>query len=316
MNSKDFHELLQAVHHTDLSHIQLGKQAYAENGNVKIWYEHIMPKHTPKATLVFVMGLDMHGLAWPNSMLQFFVEHDYSVIRFDNRCTGMSSNVKNFGETAFTFKDMANDIVAILNKEECVSCYLIGVSMGGMISQEFALNYPAKTKGAISIMSSGNIYDSSAGGFSYTTLGKIMLNGVKHAYSNSENTLIKRNVRLLNILKGTSDEHLEFNEVVKQLLYNHRVRKARDFMGGTNQIIAMRKSGSRLERLKDTPVPFLIIHGEKDPFIPVAHSKKLAEIIPNNESLFIENMGHLFSQATGKLCCERILTFVEKNNNQ
>ena len=39
-------------------------------------------------------------------------------------------------------------------------------------------------------------------------------------------------------------------------------------------------------------MPSLIIHGINDPFIPLEHGLKCADLIPNAESLWLSNMGH------------------------
>jgi pimeloyl-ACP methyl ester carboxylesterase len=39
-------------------------------------------------------------------------------------------------------------------------------------------------------------------------------------------------------------------------------------------------------------MPTLIIHGKSDPFIPIEHGIKCADLIPNAHTLWIEGMGH------------------------
>jgi pimeloyl-ACP methyl ester carboxylesterase len=54
----------------------------------------------------------------------------------------------------------------------------------------------------------------------------------------------------------------------------------------------VRLSGSRYEQLHLLSIPTLIIHGKSDPFIPIAHGKKCAEIIPNADTLWLDGMAH------------------------
>ena len=49
---------------------------------------------------------------------------------------------------------MANDGVALLEYLDIDEAHIVGASMGGMIAQIIAANYPEKTKSLVSIMSS------------------------------------------------------------------------------------------------------------------------------------------------------------------
>jgi pimeloyl-ACP methyl ester carboxylesterase len=56
--------------------------------------------------------------------------------------------------------------------------------------------------------------------------------------------------------------------------------------------------------------PTLVIHGVNDPFIPIAHSEKLATMIPNAMSKWFENMGHdIPSELMDALITELISNF-------
>ncbi|KAI9591632.1 Alpha/Beta hydrolase protein [Syncephalis fuscata] len=87
---------------------------------------------------ILIMGLGLIGKAWL-SQAQFLAQHDFQVCIFDNRGVG-SSDVP---DEPFTIGDMAMDTIELLDYLEWTSdINLIGVSMGGLISQVLANEHP------------------------------------------------------------------------------------------------------------------------------------------------------------------------------
>ena len=62
----------------------------------------------------------------------------YRVLRFDTRGHGASSAP----EGAYTLEAMADDVKGLFDALGITSCHWVGLSMGGMIGQTFALRYP------------------------------------------------------------------------------------------------------------------------------------------------------------------------------
>lgn len=109
--------------------------------NVKVnginlhYEEHITA--TSKEPLLMIMGLTFSLLDWgddlPNELAKF-----YRVIVFDNRASGESDTPPG----SFTIVDMADDAAGLLSALKISSAHVFGISMGGMIAQELALNHP------------------------------------------------------------------------------------------------------------------------------------------------------------------------------
>ena len=91
------------------------------------------------------------------------VDSGYQVVLFDNRDTGDSEKLDRLGRpnlywkfflsslgfdfsAPYTLNDMANDGVALLEYLDIDEAHIVGASMGGMIAQIIAANYPEKTK--------------------------------------------------------------------------------------------------------------------------------------------------------------------------
>jgi len=61
------------------------------------------------------------------------------------------------------------------------------------------------------------------------------------------------------------------------------------------------------ERLGEIAVPTLVIHGDDDPFMPLAHGEALADAIPGAQLLVVERMGHELPRRTWDVVVPAIL---------
>lgn len=90
----------------------------------------------PALTFVHQLGGD-HSV-WDQVAGHF--RHRYNVLRYDVRGHGASA----VSHEAFGFAQLAADLNAILDTNGVAQTHLIGVSMGGMITQQFAIDYPTR----------------------------------------------------------------------------------------------------------------------------------------------------------------------------
>ena len=88
-------------------------------------------------TIVLVNGLADDLESW---VLQVgdFLDAGYRVLRFDNRGIGKSSKPAG----PYSSRMLADDAKALVDALGITDFHLMGVSMGGMIAQEYALSYP------------------------------------------------------------------------------------------------------------------------------------------------------------------------------
>ncbi|KAJ4488392.1 Alpha/Beta hydrolase protein [Lentinula aciculospora] len=93
--------------------------------------------------IIFIMGLNSSSFAWLPQVKHFSRMPQYSVLVFDNRGVGNSGTPKG----PYTTSGMAEDAIALLDYLEFTeprSLHVVGLSMGGMISQELALRIPER----------------------------------------------------------------------------------------------------------------------------------------------------------------------------
>src|SRR6266702_4475118 len=94
-------------------------------------------------TVVLINGLADDLETWVLQM-DDLLGAGYRVLRFDNRGVGRTSVTPG----AYTSRLMADDAKALVDSLGIASFHLLGTSMGGMIAQEYAINYGSDLRSA------------------------------------------------------------------------------------------------------------------------------------------------------------------------
>lgn len=89
-------------------------------------------------TLLLIMGLGGHATEWGTQFPAALTER-FRVVRMDNRGIGLSEA----SEMKWSMSDMASDAVAVLDALQVDRAHVLGVSMGGMITQLLGLEHPS-----------------------------------------------------------------------------------------------------------------------------------------------------------------------------
>ncbi len=294
-----------------LKEVLKGKTGYAKNKGVKIWYESIIPKDPLKnsrGTILLIMGISTDALAWPERFIEAFTDSGYQVIGMDHRGTGMSDwDI----EKPYTLSDMAMDGIEVLNVLGVKKAHVIGLSMGGMIAQQMAIEHPERVATLISIMSSCNIKDPELPPVSDFVFARLIAAGLRFGVFGGEKDMIKLNIAGRMILRGTAQDTIDTKEMTERVLYNLRRRKGYNPKVFLQHKEAILMSGSRCEKLKKLNLPALIIHGKQDELMPIAHGKKCAEVIPGAIPFWVDNMGHDISDRNIKAVAGKILETIK-----
>lgn len=88
--------------------------------------------------LIIIQGLGMDK-SGSNAQLPAFKKH-YQVVTFDNRGVGTSDKPAG----PYTTRMMADDTIGLMDHLGLKKANILGISMGGMIAQEIAINYPER----------------------------------------------------------------------------------------------------------------------------------------------------------------------------
>ncbi|NNF34119.1 MAG: alpha/beta hydrolase [Saprospiraceae bacterium] len=289
-----------------------GQEGYAYNGNVKIWYESRMPDDSLRGTILLIMGMSNDALSWPEYFIDPLVESGYQVVRMDNRGTGLSDWEGDWSLfDSYTLEDMALDAIAVLDLLKIETSHVIGISLGGMITQTLAIHHPKRVSTLTSIMSSGYMMDDELPATKPILVTDLFMANLRYGLVKSESNTIKLHLLGRALLKGDNKYDINVEETAKSVLYNYRNRKGDNPLSFQQQTQAILKSGSRYEGLQQLNIPTLIIHGVNDPMVPFEHGKKCYEMIPNARKLWIDGLGHDIPELYAETISKEILKLIK-----
>ena len=140
---------------------------HAKANGLDIYYE----AHGPQdgEPILLIMGLGAQMTRWSDDLIGKLVAAGHPVIAYDNRDVGLSEKLDAAGPpdmaavvtalragkapaVAYTLEEMAADAAGLLEALGIERAHIVGASMGGMIAQLVAANYPEKTLSLSSIM--------------------------------------------------------------------------------------------------------------------------------------------------------------------
>lgn len=264
---------------------------------VTIEYEEFGDRNGPP--LLLIMGLGAQMILWHEDFCRQLASRGHHVIRFDNRDVGKSSWFDHLGvpdvtsamtaalsrqpvSAPYLMGDMAADAVGLLDALGLDAAHVVGASMGGMIAQAVAIEFPTRVRTLTSIMSSTGNPDLPQP--HPEALGVLLAPPPTNRAESIE--------RAVTVFRTIGSPGFPFDEA------DVRERAARSYDRGFNpagvvrQLVAILASGSRKQALQAVRVPALVIHGKDDPLVPVAAGQDTAAAIPGAELLLIDGMGH------------------------
>src|SRR5215467_2335738 len=227
--------------------------------------------------LLMIMGLGASSAAWDPELIAELAR-TFRVITFDNRGTGQSDKP----DAPYSIEMFADDAAGLLTKLDVPRAHIFGVSMGGMITQEFGLRH--------------------AGRAATLTLGCTTAGG-RHSVPPPPESLkvltapregvppediIRRGWPLSFTSEYIRDNRDRLEARIPRLLEHPTPPFAfqRQFEGTYTL-----KTWDRLPNLR---APTLVITGAKDVLIPARNSELLAQRIPGAKLHLIANAGHGF----------------------
>jgi pimeloyl-ACP methyl ester carboxylesterase len=253
-------------------------------------------------TVLLVMGAMASMLWWPEEFCQELAARGRYVIRYDNRDTGLSTKYEP-GEPPYTLDDMADDAVRILDGYGISAAHLVGMSMGGVISQLAALKHPERVASLTAISTSPVGVDTSNLPQTSEAYRKHAAEGENVDWSD-RSQVIEFMVKDSRMIAGTAHP---YDEAYARRLIARDVDRARNFVSATNHF--MLKGGDKWQgRLHAMQAPLLVIHGSADPIFPVEHGVALSQAVAGARLVKLEGGGHELHRADWD---EIIMTIVE-----
>ncbi|MEV6286726.1 alpha/beta fold hydrolase [Kribbella sp. NPDC051770] len=226
--------------------------------------------------LLLIMGMAGHHRIWGEPFLSGLAEH-FEVLTFDQRGIGTSDRAD--GE--FSTADLADDAARVLDEAGWDTAHVFGISLGGMVAQELALNHRDRvrrlTLGCTSAGLGSRPEEIAPGA------GRLLA-----AMRSGREEAVLRTGFEVNHSAGFAADPAHFAAYEEDAL---AVRVPVPVVG-MQLAAAQRHNGA--DRLPALDVPALVIHGTADEMIYAAQGERLAQLIPGARLELFEGAGHLF----------------------
>ena len=291
---------------------------FATNQEIKIAYRDHGPKNG--IPILLITGLGAQLTLWPEFLIRDLQKNNFRPIAFDNRDVGLSTRftskpsqtinyLKYFMfipiNSEYTIEDMASDGVAVLDHLNIDSAHILGMSMGGMISQVLVAKHPERVKSFTMISSTASTPNP--------------FNGPKFKVTQQ---LLKRSAAKDDI-EGRIDQSIKLFELIgtpgkdydtPQFRQNMRayIKRGGDDGGFLRQMAAIIGSKNRKELLKSINTQTLIIHGDIDPLIKVKNAYSAHKLIKSSHLEIVDDMGHLLDEESYAKFQNQLITFLRK----
>src|SRR5262245_36559381 len=243
-------------------------------------------------TIVLVNGLADDITTWFGQVPDFLAA-GYRVLRFDNRGIGKSGRPKG----PYTSALMAKDAKALMDQLKIKDFHLVGVSMGGMISQEYALAYGGDLRSLTLCCT-------------YAAPGPFCSRMFKLWQDMAPVMGVPTVMRDVTLWAFTQDFFLNQEATLKEF---EAAMAALDMPveAYLAQLHAIQVHDTRA-RLKNVKVPTLVLAGADDILIPMNLSRELHSLIPGAE-FALSKGGHAFLWEFPQPYNEAVLKFIGKH---
>ena len=227
--------------------------------------------------VLLIGGFTMVKEAWEPQVAE--LSKHFRVITFDNRGVGETT----FPTGPFSVADMAADAAGLLDALGIDAAHFFGVSMGGLIAQVLALDYPERVK-------------------------KVALGCTTHGGRHA----VQPEREVMEILGRASDPNIPVEEAVRLRLpvifaerfIREEPERLEEFVrlsirywptsaGAAGQLAALSVFNAK-KRLGEIRCPVLAITGSEDRMMPPENSRLLAEGIAGAEHYVVDGTGHSF----------------------
>ncbi len=196
----------------------------------------------------------------------------FKVLRFDTRGHGASGAPQG----AYTLEALADDLKGLLDALGVKTSHYVGLSLGGMIGQIFALKYPGMLKTLV-LADTTSRYPAEA--------ASLWAERIKVAESKGMEPLVQPTLE-----RWFTETYRSANPgKTKRIGDMIRTTPVAGYVGCSHAIPKINVTA----RLRELDVPGLVIVGEQDTGTPVAMAREIHESYPGSQLVIIPSAAHL-----------------------
>jgi pimeloyl-ACP methyl ester carboxylesterase len=254
--------------------------------------------------LVMINGMNDNLDCWDPRLIGA-LSKKFKLILFDNRGAGRTD----ISDREYTIRLFADDIAGLMNTLGISRANVLGISMGGMIAQELAINYPRNVSKLILCSTSSQ--------WNPNKEGSRILSAMERGCSIEELVetylsfpfvkdypidFIRRDPTVVNAF--TADFVKENPDLVN--LYFQRAMNHLISVGASKRQFNAVKKFNTQGRLQKIKVPTLVLHGKKDFVFAPENGSNLAEGIPNAKLVHLQKSAHYLAEEMNEVV--RVIT--------
>jgi 3-oxoadipate enol-lactonase len=229
--------------------------------------------------VALIMGFSASSRGWGEEFLKP-MEERFKLYVIDNRGTGESDQP----DQPWTLADMAADAASVLDHAQVDRAHIFGISMGGMIAQEFVLAYPQRTRGLmLGCTNCGSKHSAPPPPEAVAALipdpAIPPAEQVKRALTAACGKAFVASPR--------------FAEMIAQIIAeagNYPITPMHTYQRQMQAIMGF----DSYDRLPEIKAPTLIIHGDDDAIVPYQNGEILNGRIAGSRLSLIRRAGHMF----------------------
>lgn len=231
--------------------------------------------HGNGPAVIMIMGLTANRHWWHPELINR-LSGGLRLVAFDNRGAGNTPR----GGHLITISQYARDTAGLMNALGIERAHVIGASMGGMIAQQLALDFPEKVSSLV-------LCCTSTGGPNASLPRPYAVRMLASRAADPE-TQARRSITLL-----YPEEYLAGHPEVIEEFVSMVTIAPMSRLNANRQLLAAARFSS-FHRLNRIRVPTLVMAGSEDIVLPARNSRLLAERIPGARLVEYPGAGHGF----------------------
>lgn len=263
--------------------------AFVLNQGAKIYWD----EQGQGEPLLLIMGLGYPSDAWYRT--RPVLAEKYRTIALDNRGVGRSETPPG----PYPIPMMASDAAAVLDAAGCDTAHVFGISMGGMIAQEFALQYPQRVRSLV-------LGCTAPGGPHAVRAGE---DATKMLFARGTMTKEEAAQAAVPFIYDPSTPRRVIDEDIEKRRPWFPSGEA--YTAQLQGILAW-ESYSRLAKIA---APTLVIHGEHDRLVPPGNGELIAKNIRGAELVMLKDASHIFTTDQAETAQSAILGFLATHSS-